>query len=143
MRLPRFEHHSPRTLDEAISILSQKAEDAKIIAGGTDLLVAMKQRRLTPGCLVDIKGVEGLEYIENSKGNVRIGSLTPLSSIEESELVKEKFPILSKAAGEVGAPQHRNAGTIGGNLCLNTRCWYYNQPAFFRKCIPGAGWRKQ
>ncbi|SPD74149.1 putative 4-hydroxybenzoyl-CoA reductase, beta subunit [uncultured Desulfobacterium sp.] len=136
MSLPRFEYEAPKTLDEAISLLSEAKKDTKVIAGGTDLVVAMKQRRITPAVVVNIKGIKGLEYIENGKGDVRIGALTPLNSIEESELIKERFPGLSKAAGAVGAPQHRNAGTIGGNICLNTRCWYYNQSPFFRKCRP-------
>ena len=59
-----------------------------------------------------------------------------MSTIEESDIIKTKLPALAKAAGDVGAPQHRNAGTIGGNICLNTRCWYYNQSPFFRKCRP-------
>jgi len=136
MSLPRFDYQAPQTLDEAISLLSKAKKDAKVIAGGTDLVVAMKQRRITPAVVVNIKEIKGLEYIKNGKGGLRIGALTPLSSIEESELIKEKFPALAKAAGAVGAPQHRNAGTIGGNICLNTRCWYYNQSPFFRKCRP-------
>lgn len=133
MRLPRFEHKSPESLDEVISFLAQSGEGTKIIAGGTDVLPSMKLRMITPACLVDIKGIEGLDYINDGEGGVRIGALTTLNSIEESELIQDKFPMLAKAAGDVGAPQHRNAGTIGGNLCLETRCWYYNKSAFFRK----------
>lgn len=136
MSLPRFDYQAPQSLDEAISLLSEAKKDAKVIAGGTDLVVAMKQKRITPAVVVNIKGIKGLEYIKNGKGDVKIGALTPLSSIEESKLIKERFPGLAKAAGAVGAPQHRNAGTIGGNICLNTRCWYYNQSPFFRKCRP-------
>jgi 4-hydroxybenzoyl-CoA reductase subunit beta len=136
MSLPRFDYQAPQTIDEAVLLLSKAKKDAKVIAGGTDLVVAMKQKRITPAVVVNIKGIKGLEYIKNGKGGLRIGALTPLSSIEESELIKEKFPALAKAAGAVGAPQHRNAGTIGGNICLNTRCWYYNQSPFFRKCRP-------
>ena len=134
MRLPRFGYKAPKTIKEAISVLSGSGGDARVIAGGTDLLVSMKQRRFIPRFLVDIKGIKGLTYIENSNGHIRIGALTTLSAIEASDLIQEKLPALAKAAGDVGAPQHRNAGTIGGNLCLNTRCWYYNQSPFFRKC---------
>jgi 4-hydroxybenzoyl-CoA reductase subunit beta len=136
MRLPRFEHKAPETIKEAISLLSEFGEDAKVIAGGTDLLVAMKQRRLSPMYLVDIKGIKDLDHIENGKGGIRIGALTTLSTIEASDIIKEKFPALATAAGDVGALQHRNTGTIGGNICLNTRCWYYNQTPFFRECRP-------
>jgi 4-hydroxybenzoyl-CoA reductase subunit beta len=136
MRLPRFQYKSPATIDEAIALISEAKGDAVIIAGGTDLLPSMKQRRLTPKIVVNIKEAGDLAYIKDGKKNVRIGALTRLSSIEESDTIRKKFPMLAKAAEDVGAPQHRNAGTIGGNLCLNTRCWYYNQSAFFRKCRP-------
>ncbi|SPD74291.1 putative 4-hydroxybenzoyl-CoA reductase, beta subunit [uncultured Desulfobacterium sp.] len=136
MRLPKFQYKSPATIDEAIALVSEAKGDAVIIAGGTDLLPSMKQRRLTPKIVVNIKRAEDLAYIKDGENNVRIGALTRLSSIEESDIIRKKFPMLAKAAGEVGAPQHRNAGTIGGNLCLNTRCWYYNQSAFFRTCRP-------
>ncbi len=136
MHLPRFEYRSPETKDEAIAILSEVKEDAKIIAGGTDILPAMKQGRIPPKCLVNIKRIKGLAYIKNGKEDISIGALTTLNSIEESSLIQEKFPMLAKAAEDVGAPQHRNAGTIGGNICLNTRCWYYNQSHFFRQCRP-------
>ncbi len=136
MRLPKFEYKAPETIMDAVSMLSKSGEDAKVVAGGTDLLVAMKQRRLTPGVLVELKGIKDLDHIENNKGGVRIGALTSLSEIETSDMVKEKLPALAMAAGHVGAPQHRNAGTIGGNICLNTRCWYYNQSPFFRECRP-------
>ena len=104
MSLPKFDYQAPETIDEAVLLLSEAKKDAKVIAGGTDLVVAMKQRRITPALVVNIKGIKGLEYIKNGKGDVRIGALTPLSSIEESKLIKERFPGLAKAAGAVGAP---------------------------------------
>jgi len=136
MRLPKFEYQAPETIEEAIALLSISGKQAKIVAGGTDLLVAMKQRRITPAVLVNIKRIKGLNYIKNGEKNVRIGALTTLSEIEASGIIKEKIPALAAASGLVGAPQHRNAGTIGGNICLNTRCWYYNQSPFFRECRP-------
>ena len=136
MRLPKFEYITPKEIDEAISILSEEKEDAKIIAGGTDILVNMSKRLVTPKYLVNLKEIKGLEYIKNGKENLRIGALTTLNSIEESSLIQEKFPMLAKAAEDVGAPQHRNAGTLGGNICLNTRCWYYNQSHFWREGRP-------
>ena len=135
MRLPRFEYMAPKTIDEAVSVLSEE-RDAKLIAGGTDILVGMKQRITTPKQLVSLKEIKDLEYIDNGNGDLRIGALTTLDSIEESNVVREKFPMLARSAGDVGAPQHRYAGTIGGNICLDTRCMYYNQSHFWRKCRP-------
>ncbi|MDY6972337.1 MAG: xanthine dehydrogenase family protein subunit M [Thermodesulfobacteriota bacterium] len=135
MRLPRFEYVLPKTIDEAIAVLSEERE-AKLIAGGTDILVSMKQRVTTPKQLVSLREIRNIEYIDNGNGNLRIGALTTLNSIEESAIVKEKFPMLARSAGDVGAPQHRYAGTIAGNICLDTRCIYYNQSHFWRKCRP-------
>jgi len=136
MRLPRFEYIAPKTIDEAVSVLSERKDEAKVMAGGTDILVSMKQRVITPKYLVNLKEIEGLDYIEDGDGHLRIGALTTLNSIEESKVIRERFPMLSDAAGYVGAPQHRYSGTIGGNICLDTRCWYYNQSHFWRKCRP-------
>ncbi|MDY6861904.1 MAG: xanthine dehydrogenase family protein subunit M [Thermodesulfobacteriota bacterium] len=136
MRLPRFEYSAPKTIDEAVAILSEKREDAKIIAGGTDILVNMKHRMVTPKHLVSLKEIKALEYIKNGKGDIRIGALTTLHSIEGSKIIRERLPALAEAADSVGAPQHRYSGTLGGNICLDTRCWYYNQSHFWRKCRP-------
>ena len=136
MRLPKFEYITPKTIDEAISIILEEKDDAKIIAGGTDILFNMSKRVMTPKYLVNIKEIKDLEYIKNGKDDLRIGALTTLNSIKESRIIKERFPMLAKAAGDVGAPQHRYSGTIGGNICLNTRCWYYNQSHFWRENRP-------
>ncbi|MDY6861475.1 MAG: FAD binding domain-containing protein [Thermodesulfobacteriota bacterium] len=136
MRLPKFEYIAPKEIDEVLTILSEEREDAKIIAGGTDILINMKQKIITPKYLVDLKEIRDLKYIKNGNEELRIGALTTLNEIEESKIIREKFPMLAKAASDVGVPQHRYAGTIGGNICLNTRCWYYNQPHFWRKSRP-------
>jgi len=136
MSLPRFEYIAPKTIDEAVSVLSENKGDAKIIAGGTDILVNMKNRILAPKYLIDIKDIKGLEYIKNGTGDLRIGALTTLNSIEESDIVKNKFPALAKAAADVGAILHRYSGTIGGNICLDTRCNYYNQSRLWRRGRP-------
>lgn len=131
MRLPHFEYHLPKSLKEAISLLSQHKGEAQLLAGGTDLLVRMKQRVATPRYVVDLKAVPGLDYIKDRKG-LRMGTLTPLHAIENSAIVKEKFPALALAASKVASPQIRNRGTLGGNISLDTRCWYYNQSQFWR-----------
>jgi 4-hydroxybenzoyl-CoA reductase subunit beta len=135
MRLPRFEHLQPESLEEALDLLSEHREEARVIAGGTDLLVSMKHRLLTPGYLLNLKGLE-LDFIEEGKEGVRIGALTKLTDIIKSPLVQEKLPILAQAASYVAAPPLQNMGTLGGNLCLNTRCFFYNQSQFWRQAPP-------
>ncbi|MDO8636580.1 MAG: FAD binding domain-containing protein, partial [Dehalococcoidia bacterium] len=136
MRLPRFEYLEPKDVKEVRSLLSKKREAAVICAGGTDILVKMKQRVVTPKYLVNLKHVEdmrGLEF-DDSKG-LRIGTLVTLEDLSKSSPVKERFSALSQAAGRVASPQIRNMGTIGGNICLDSMCWYYNQSHQWRKSI--------
>lgn len=136
MRLPKFEHLQPESLEEALDLLSKHGEEVKVIAGGTDLLVSMKQRLLTPKYLLNLKGLAELDFIKEDKGGLRIGALTRLSTLIKSPLVREKFPVLAQAASCVAAPPLQNMGTLGGNLCLNTRCFFYNQSQFWRQARP-------
>jgi len=136
MRLPKFEHLQPGSLEEALDLLSEYGEEAKVIAGGTDLLVSMKQRLLTPKYLLNLKSLAELDFIEEGKEGLRIGALTRLTNIIKSPLVREKFPVLAQAASYVSAPPLQNMGTLGGNLCLNTRCFFYNQSQFWRQARP-------
>ena len=136
MRLPKFEYLTPKTMEEALSLLNEHRGEARIFAGGSDIFVSMKQRVVTPKYLVNLNKIPDLDYIKNGENGLRIGPLTTLDTIEKSSVIKEKFPMLSHAAGEVGAPQLRNMGTIGGNISLDTRCWYYNQSHFWRKSRP-------
>ena len=134
MRVSSFEYLEPRTVREACSLLAEHQGKARIIAGGTDLLVMMKQRVLTPQYLVNIKGVRGLDFIKyNKTDGLRIGPLTTLNVLAEHQLVQERFNALSQAAASVASPNVRNLATIGGNLCLDAKCWYYNQSSLFRK----------
>jgi 4-hydroxybenzoyl-CoA reductase subunit beta len=133
MQLPSFEHLQASSLDEALGFLAEHGERARIIAGGTDLLVSMKQRLLVPEYLVNLKAVPELDYISQDDGGLRIGALTTLSSLIRSSAVGEHFPILTQAARMVSAPPLQEMGTVGGNLCLNTRCLYYNQSRFWRQ----------
>jgi len=135
MRLPKFEHLQPESLEEGLDLLSEHGEEAKVIAGGTDLLVSMKQRLLTPQYLLNVKRL-GLDFIEEGKEGLRIGALTRLTDIVKSPLVRGKFPVLAQAAGDVSAPPLQNMGTLGGNLCQNTRCFFYNQSQFWRQARP-------
>lgn len=131
MRLPHFEYLVPKSLAEATSLLSKHKGEARLLAGGTDLMVRMKHRVATPQYLIDLKDIPKMDYIRNRKG-LKIGALTPLHMIETSPQVKEKFPALALAASKVASPQIRNRGTLGGNICLDTRCWYFNQSQFWR-----------
>ena len=136
MRLPKFEYLEPKDVKEASSILSEKKEGAAICAGGTDILVKMKQRVVTPKYLVNLKHVgdmSGLEFDE--KKGLKIGALVTLEDISKSLPVKERFSALSQAAGRVANPQIRNMGTIGGNICIDSMCWYYNQSHQWRKSM--------
>ncbi|NOX36792.1 MAG: xanthine dehydrogenase family protein subunit M [Calditrichaeota bacterium] len=111
-----FEYHRARSVDEAISLLSQYGSDAKLIAGGHSLLPMMKLRLATPAHLIDIRTIDGLQYIEDKGDYIAIGAGTSHAAIEKSDLLKQKMPLLPQAAAVIGDPQVRNMGTIGGSL---------------------------
>ncbi len=133
MHLPSFEYLEPKTVKEACSILSKYKGQAKVLAGGTDLLVMMKQKILTPQYAVNIKMIKGLASVREDKNGLRIGALATLSDIESAPVIRRKFPMLSVAAGSVATKQIRATATLGGNLCLDSKCWYYNQSHIWRK----------
>ena len=105
------------------------------IAGGTDLVPNMKHRLFEPKHLVALKGIAELKGIREEDGALRIGAAETLTSVASNPSVRARFPALADAAGHVAGPQLRNAGTLGGNLCLDTRCTYYNQTAFWRGAL--------
>jgi carbon-monoxide dehydrogenase medium subunit len=112
-----FEYFAPKTVKEALPLLSQY-EDAKIIAGGQSLLVVLKQRLFAPEYLIDIKGISALDYINYDDGKgLRIGALTPHRDIEKSSVIQKHFPVLSEMERNLATVQTRNWGTIGGNIC--------------------------
>lgn len=113
-----LKYFAPKTIKEACSLLSEYKEEAKVIAGGTDLLVVMKHREVLPKYIINIRGIPGQDYIiyDESEG-LSIGALATIRSIETSSLIREKFGILAQAASKLGTWQIRNQGTIGGNLC--------------------------
>ena len=127
MRLPWFEHRAPRSVQEAARILAGEGADAMLIAGGTDLLPNMKRRQMAPKILVSLKNIE-----EIRRNGVSLGAGTTLTEIVR----KPELPLgLRQAAHQVATVHLRNMGTIGGNLCLDTRCNYYNQNYEWRKAI--------
>jgi len=131
MHLPHFEYVAPRT---AVKALSLQKKSGRFLAGGTDLLIAMKERRTSPDLLVDLNSISSLKGIRwDKKKGLRVGALTTLTHLRENLIVQERFPILSRTVPLVSTPQLQNMGTLGGNLCLDTRCYYYNQPVFLKK----------
>jgi len=133
LRLPSFEYLEPRNLEEALEYLAAHAEKARVVAGGTDLIARMKQRLVKPAFLISLKNLKELSFVRQEKGMAAIGAMTPLFSLLDSALIRANYPALLEAIKGIGAPpvQHFR-GTIGGNLCLQTRCLYYNQSAFWR-----------
>jgi aerobic carbon-monoxide dehydrogenase medium subunit len=118
MLLPKFRYLRPETLEEASSMLSRFNGEARLIAGGTDLMVRMKQKAARPAYLIDISNLPGLDAIECDKEDaLKIGALCTHSDIESSSLIRGKCNILAQACRSIGSVQIRNLGTIGGNLC--------------------------
>ena len=136
LRLPPFRYLAPRTLDEAAHMLTQEGEAAMLVAGGTDLYPNMKRRQFTPPVLIGLRNLPELKYITGTpESGLRLGSGVTLTTLAEHPFVRQVYPALATAAGSVSTPQLRNAGTIGGNLLLDTRCNYYNQTEFWRNSI--------
>ncbi len=117
-RLPRLEYLAPRTLEEACSLLSTHGDEARLLAGGTDLLPQIKRREQHPRYLIGLKAVPGLDHIdfEPSRG-LRIGALATLGAVAGSPPVREHFEVLAQAVLAMASPQVRNLGTVAGNLC--------------------------
>jgi CO/xanthine dehydrogenase FAD-binding subunit len=116
-RLRSFNYFQPKTVSEAINLLTEHGESAYPLAGGTDLLVQMKRGNLRPTVLVDLKRIEGLDRIEEERGKrIAIGPLTSISAIEASSLIRLRHPVLAEAANVLGSPPLRNLGTLGGNI---------------------------
>jgi len=114
--IKHFEYFRARSIEEATSLLEKFGEEAKLVAGGTDLVPQLKARETKPGCLVDIGEIKDLDYIEDFRGGLRIGAVTTHDTLQRSSLVARKTLALAEAAREVGNVQIRNLGTIGGNL---------------------------
>lgn len=111
-----FDYFSPSTLPEAIALLQQRGEDAKILAGGHSLIPLMKLRLAQPACLVDINRISGLAYIKEEGGYLRIGAMTREADLDASALVRARYPLLADTAGVIADPLVRNMATVGGNL---------------------------
>ena len=113
---PSFEYLNPSQISEAIAMLQKHGEEAKILAGGHSLIPAMRLRLSEPNYLIDINGIEGLDYIREDGGQIRIGALTRETELEESEVIQEKYPLLLDTVKMIADPSVRNLATVGGNL---------------------------
>ena len=134
MRLPSFQYRAPRTVAEAAAFLADNPAETMLLAGGTDLLPNMKRRQQTPRTVIGLRGVRELRAIHNGNG-LTIGAGVTLSDLVADPRVRASYPGLVQAAAQVATPHLRNMGTIGGNLCLDTRCTYYDQTYDWRKSI--------
>ena len=134
MSLPEFKLLRPRSVDEAIGHLARYGGNLRVLAGGTDLIPSMRQKLFEPEFVLDLRSVGEMRGIRpHPDGGVEIGALTTLRVIERSPLLRQHFSVLSEAAATVASPVLRNMGTIGGNICLDTRCLWYNQSLTWRK----------
>jgi 4-hydroxybenzoyl-CoA reductase subunit beta len=135
MRLPLFEFRAPQTLEEAARILDGERANAMPLAGGTDLLPNMKRRQQVPRTLMSLRHIQSLSEIELSGAGLRLGACLTLSEIATDPRFRNGFTALAQAALLVATPQIRNMATLGGNICLDTRCNYYDQSYEWRKSI--------
>ena len=133
LRLPRFDLLTPQTPRDA-AILMRDAGTAMIVAGGTDLFPKMKRRQQQPDILISLGRMTSLRgLIREGDGGLRIGAMTTLTDLAEHQAIPREYQVLREAAASVSTPQLRNAGTLGGNLCLDTRCNWYDQSLFWRQ----------
>jgi 4-hydroxybenzoyl-CoA reductase subunit beta len=121
-------------VEEAVRYLARYGAGIRVLAGGTDLIPSMRQTLFEPENVLDIRHIAELRGIRPRPGNgIEIGALTTLTSIERSDFLRRHYPVLTEAAATVASPLLRNMGTIGGNICLDTRCLWYNQSLTWRK----------
>ena len=114
----RFNYLEPATIEEAIALLSQYDGKARVIAGGTDLLVQIRNKAIKPEHVIDIGYIPGLDYVNyDEKQGLRIGALATIRALEKSDKLRRRYPVISQSAGELGSAAIRNVATIGGNLC--------------------------
>jgi len=135
MRLPLFEFRAPRTLEEAVRILDGEGANAMPLAGGTDLLPNMKRRQQMPRTLMSLRHIEDLHALHLGDSGARLGACVTLAEIAGDPRLRNGLTALAQAASFVATPQIRNMATLGGNLCLDTRCNYYDQSYEWRKSI--------
>ena len=134
MRLPAFAYFRPRELGEACALLAEHGTEAAVVAGGTDLLPKLKRQQLVASVLVGLPGIDELRQIRVN-GGVSIGAGARLCELAAHPALEGPYAALARAAGLIASPQIRNAGTLGGNLCLDTRCDYYDHTCDWREAL--------
>jgi 4-hydroxybenzoyl-CoA reductase subunit beta len=134
MRLPAFRYRAPRTIEDAAAWLAEDPDTTMLLAGGTDLLPNMKRRQQTPTTIIGLRAVRELSDISNGD-RFTIGAGVTLSNLVADPRVRGSYAGLWQAAAQVATPHLRNMGTVGGNLCLDTRCTYYDQTYEWRRSI--------
>jgi len=135
LRLHNYRYHRPADLAAALALKHKFGPNSMLIAGGTDLVPNMKHQLFTPDHIIALKRLPELHGVAIDGDYLSIGAAETLAAVSRHPLVREFAPSLAQAAGLVAGPQIRNAGTIGGNLCLDTRCTYYNQTYFWRDAL--------
>jgi len=137
MRLPKFSYHEPTSLKELLSLKQELKSECALLAGGTDLLPMLKRRNRSAPHVLNIKRIPELKSISHSeKKDLHIGCAVTLREAIDNPVVSKKYPILAQAARAVGFNQLRNMATLGGNVCLDNKCPYFNQSAFWWKSRP-------
>jgi len=134
MRAPDFRYHAARSVRDAARALRDGGPEAMLIAGGTDLVPNLKRRQMEPKLLIGIRHLKQLRRIRNGSG-LQLGSAVRLAEVVADRRVQQHYAALARAAAQVATPQIRNLGTLGGNICLDTRCTYYNQTLEWRQAI--------
>lgn len=132
--MPKFDYAAPADVREASRLLAEADGTGFLLGGGTDLLVSVKQRVIVPKLVVSSRRLDELKGIRHLEGEgLYVGPATRLYQLYESPVVRRVYPLIALAAQVVGGNLHQHMGTVGGNLCLDTRCWYYNQTKFWRE----------
>lgn len=133
MNLPQFELIQPRSVEEVCSLLQKYGEESALLAGGTALIVSLRFRLKKPKIVIGLKALAGLNYISQNKETLTIGSMVTLETLEKSPLILHSYPPMISTLQQVAVPPVRNQATVGGNICLENRCIYYNQSEFWRR----------
>ena len=133
--LPNFQYLEPATIQEAAQMLVADSTQSMVISGGTDMLPSMRQGIFSPDKVISLQAIPNLKDVEwDEDEGLKIGPLTTLRSLEANTDVLQHFPVIAEAAHAVGSPQLREMATVGGNICLDTRCYYYNQSENWQAC---------
>ena len=133
LRLPPIKLLLPKTVQDAAKAIA--SDNARLVAGGTDLWPNMKRRNQKAGTVVSLMSIADLDSIDSSSADIRLGATATLSNIIRDDKIRQRFPAFATAVASISSPPLRNMGTIGGNLCVDTRCTYYNQTEEWRRSI--------